>query len=269
MKKNNKSIVGQPVRPFKKYSKEYIKVLKVLTSQLAENTKKILLPSLEANKSQYEDGFTSIVTSTLSELKNKIDVSLFARTLVNEKVRTAVNEHSQRFYGNIKRFTKIDFRMMAHEEDLEEFIQTKVASNISLIEDIPKQYYQEIERLVYDGVANGERYQDIADKILSKTKGLDTRAIRIATNEMQTLLSQVNLKRTTKLGITHGIYRTSEDKAVRPWHKELNGLTYELEKGAYSKIKKRYIQPGITDINCRCSYSPIINIDQIYSDNNI
>ena len=79
-------------------------------------------------------------------------------------------------------------------------------------------------------------------------------------NEVQTINAQMNQKRNASLGIKEGIFRTSEDEKVRPCHKELNGVRYELSKGAWSKTCGRWIIPGVTDINCRCSFSPVIEV---------
>ena len=70
-------------------------------------------------------------------------------------------------------------------------------------------------------------------------------------NEVQTINSQITLRRSQSLGITEGIFRTSEDEKVRTCHDELNGVKYLLKKGAWSKTCQKFIQPGITDINCR------------------
>ena len=83
----------------------------------------------------------------------------------------------------------------------------------------------------------------------------------IARNEVQTINAQISLRRSESLGIKKGIYLTSGDERVRPCHKELDGVEYDLSKGAWSKKCQKYIQPGITDINCRCSFRPVIEVD--------
>ena len=125
------------------------------------------------------------------------------------------------------------------------------------------EYLKQVETIVNNGLTSGARYRTIENEITalvgSANSKLAGRIKTIARNEVQTINSQMTLRRSENLGITEGIYRTSKDERVRACHKELDGVKFRLKQGAWSKTCQKYIQPGITDINCRCSYSPIIS----------
>ena len=150
-------------------------------------------------------------------------------------------------------------------EQLEEFLRVSIHQNTQLISSIPEKFLNDVQSVVYSGYQAGEKYETIEKRILGRMGSvgsrLKNRIKTIARNETGKINAQLTSIRSQKLGITRAIFQTSRDERVRESHKELNGKEYEIAIGAWSKIDKKYIIPSVTDINCRCSYKPIIDMD--------
>lgn len=188
----------------------------------------------------------------------------FATTAANQAVERLDKITKENFNSSIESITGVDLGNIIQVEGLEDLLQLSKKNNKTLIESLPEEYLKEVETIVVNGVTSGARYSTIAKQITasagSANSHLAGRIKTIARNEMQTMTARLNLRRSESLGITKGIYRTSQDESVRPCHRELQGQIYKLAKGAWSPTCQKFIQPGITDINCRCRYSPIIEV---------
>lgn len=267
MPKTKKTKIASPVKSLKGIEAEYHKALRTFGVTLVQAVNKELLPYLKANSATYAlDGIgdqLSLIFSRLNKTFSGTIVMGFAETLSGQMVGKTVNSNKDRFDKSVERATGVDIGSVIEAEGLDDFVKISINKNVGLITNLSEDYLKQIETIVNNGVASGARYSTIAKEIVG-IKGanskLGNRIKTIARNEIQTINSQVTLRRSEKLGITKGIYRTSEDERVRKCHVELNGMEYDLKKGAWSKTCQKFIQPGITDINCRCSYSPIIEV---------
>jgi len=191
-------------------------------------------------------------------------VAGFAKTTSAQMVAKVGANNKRRFNKTVERVTGVNLGGIITAEGLDDFVELSISKNVSLIESLPQEYLKQVETIVNNGVINGTRYSEIAKQIQTKTGAngkLANRIKTIARNEVQTVNSQISLRRNEALGIKKGIYLTSSDERVRACHAELDGVEYDLAKGAWSKTCNKFIQPGITDINCRCSFMPIIEVD--------
>lgn len=213
------------------------------------------------------DGIGAQLGAIFSKLNNQFRGTAtlsFSNTAATNMLNKVEQSNKKRFNRSVDKVTGINLSSILVEEGLEDFKETTINTNVSLIKSLPEEYLKQVETIVNNGVVSGARYETITKEIVSKTganKKLINRIKTIARNEISTINSQMTLRRSENLGITEGIFRTSQDERVRKCHKELNGKVYKLKKGAWSPTCKKYIQPGITDINCRCSYSPIIKVE--------
>ena len=188
----------------------------------------------------------------------------FSKMTAAQMVAKVGANNKRRFNKTVEKVTGVNLGGIITSEGLDDFVELSVNKNVSLIKNLPEEYLKQIETIVNNGVVNGTRYSEIAKQIQTKTGAngkLANRIKLIARNEVQTINSQISLRRSESLGIKKGIYMTSDDERVRACHKELDGVEYDLAKGAWSKTCQKFIQPGVTDINCRCSFRPIIEVD--------
>jgi SPP1 gp7 family putative phage head morphogenesis protein len=187
----------------------------------------------------------------------------FAQVAASQMVAKVGIANKNKFDRTVARATGVDLSSIITSEGLEDFTALSISKNASLIKSLPEEYLKQVETIVNNGVVSGARYETIAKEITAKTGAnskLANRIKTIARNEVQTINSQITLRRSESLGIKKGIYRTSKDERVRKCHDELDGVEFEIKKGAWSKSCSKFIQPGITDINCRCTYSPVIEV---------
>ncbi len=178
----------------------------------------------------------------------------FSEFTASEAVEKTARVNKQKFDRSVYRATGVDFGSVVTAEGLDDFIELSVNKNVSLIKSLPEEYLTQVETIVNNGVVSGARFRTIEKEIIGKTGAnskLNNRIKTIARNEIQTINSQITLRRSETLGIKEGIYRDSNDEKVRKCHHELDGERYVLAKGAWSKTCQKFIQPGITDINCR------------------
>ncbi len=247
--------VISPVKSLKVQENQYRTQLNKLGKALVVAIRTELLPYLKANQPSYViDGIGDQLNLIFERLNRQFTgtiVAGFAQTTSENMVTSTTELNKKRFDKNVHAATGVDLGSIISTEGLDDFVSLSVNKNVSLIKSLPDEYLKMVETIVNNGVASGARYATIAKEITSKTGANDKLANRIktiATNEIQTINSQLTLRRSDNLGITEGIFRTSEDEKVRKCHAELNGVRYVLKKGAWSKTCQKWIQPGITDI---------------------
>lgn len=253
---------------FSKLNSKFVKDTLVTDEEQTVLLKALLRDSRdELLRSRLADGVAPQLASIFQRLNQQFSGTIMASFAeqTSSGMVGEVNEKNQARLGrSIEGATGINLSGVVAQEGLEDFLELQITKNVSLINSLPEEYLKQVEVIVNNGVLNGSRFSTIAKGITAKTGSTNSklagRIKTIARNEVQTINAQMNQRRTAALGITEGIFRTSGDEKVRPCHKELNGVRYELSKGAWSKTCQRWIVPGATDINCRCSFSPVIEV---------
>ena len=274
MAKKKKIKIASPVKSLRGLELRYQKELNKVGKALIQTIRKEVLFYLKANESTYViDGYTkdgigdqlNRIFLMVNQQFSGVAMASFSQFAAEQVVNKVARTNKRKFDKTVHRATGVDLGSIVTAEGLEDFTSLSISKNVSLIKSLPEEYLKQIETIVNNGVVSGARYKTIERQITAKVGGankkLANRIKTIARNEVQTINSQITLRRSEALGIKRGIYRTSEDERVRTCHEELNDVEYDLSKGAWSKTCRKFIQPGITDINCRCSYSPIIEVD--------
>jgi SPP1 gp7 family putative phage head morphogenesis protein len=274
-KKKKKKIVSA-ITPSITMQNEYQRALMQLGRAMAQKVRKNLLPMLKAQQGQYApdtsllyaaDGISDDISSFFDEFHQTFTGTIgtgWGRQTAENMVNGLENLNAKKFNDNIERVTGVNLGEVLQVEGLEDFKNTMINKNASLIKTLPEQYISQVETIVSNGTTSGARYSEIVKQIVSETGAnakLVGRIKTIARNEISTITAQLTKKRSEQLGIKKAIYQTSKDKNVRTSHKKLDRVEFKLAVGAWSQIAKKYIIPGITDINCRCTYKPIIELD--------
>lgn len=242
--------------------------MNVLGIALMKAINEEVLPVLKAQQSSYVlDGISDQLEVIFRRLNGRftgVVTAGFAKATATQMVEKVGSANQRKFESSIRRTTGINPGELISAEGLEDFISGSINKNVSLIKSLPQEYLQQVETIVTNGVTSGARYSTIAKQITALTGSANSklkgRIKTIAMNEVQTINTQMTIRRSEALGITKGVYRTSEDERVRKCHRELNGKEFELKKGAWSPSCGKFIIPGVTDINCRCTYSPVIEV---------
>lgn len=266
--KKNKIKIGSPIKSLKGIERKYQIELNKLGKALIKSVREQVLAYIKPMQSEWViDGIgdqLGVIFRRLNSQFTGTAVAGFAQSTSEQMVERTGKSNKDRFDRVVNKATGINLGEVIAAEGLEDFTALSINKNVGLIKSLPEQYLSQVETIVNNGLTSGARYSTIQKEIMARTGSasakLANRIKTIARNEVQTINSQLTLRRSESLGIKKGIYRTSEDERVRPCHAELNGVEFELKKGAWSKSCGKFIQPGITDINCRCSYSPVIEV---------
>lgn len=247
---------------------------------LSKTVRVEVLPFIKAHEDVYVlDGIGTQLGILFDKLNARFTGVISAGFAVNtatQMVTKTTKTNKKRFDKSIERATGIDYGSVIATEGLVDFMETSINRNVSLIKTLPDEYLKAVEVIVTNGVTSGAKYSTIAKQILGKVgtanSHLAGRIKTIAMNEIQTINSQLTRRRSDALGITEGIWRTAKDEKVRgnpggkypkakPSHFQLNGKKFNLKKGMKTETGT-IIWPG-SEINCRCDFSPIIDVDNL------
>lgn len=237
----------------RKYQRELAKLGKALTKAVRVE----LLPYLKAQQPGYvADSLGADLATIFRKLNQQFTGTMaisFAQTTATNMVEETGRKNKAKFDRSVKVATGVDLGSVVREEGLQDFIELSVNKNVSLIKSLPEEYLKSVETIVNNGVIEGTRFSEIAKKITARTGSanskLANRIRTIARNEVSTLNAQISQRRSENLGITRGIWRTSEDESVRECHVKRNGKEYNISKGLYSNCDGKTIKPG-EEINC-------------------
>ena len=133
-----------------------------------------------------------------------------------------------------------------------------VQENVQLVKSIPRQYLDNVTRIITDGIANGKGKDYIAKEIEKQFGKTSKRAEMIASDQCNKITNTFSRMRCEKLGITTGVWvHVGGGKTDRATHVKMHGKEFALKEGLYDSAVQRNIQPGEL-INCRCIYKPVL-----------
>lgn len=135
------------------------------------------------------------------------------------------------------------------EPDLRARTQSFVEQNVSLIRSVPRDYFADVERTVFKGVREGQRWESVAKDLEARLGVAESRAQLIARDQAGKFFGEVNKARQEGLGLSKYIWRTANDERVRDDHAEREGVTFEWDDPPEDG------HPG-EPIQCRCYAEP-------------
>jgi SPP1 gp7 family putative phage head morphogenesis protein len=137
-----------------------------------------------------------------------------------------------------------------------------VHENVALIQTIPTQYLDQVERAVHSGFRTSERAEDIEERILELGETTDARAKLIARDQVSKLTADVSKRRQQNLGADSYVWRTSGDERVRPGHRARNGKVYAWDDPPGDpEDPAEGGHPGEA-IQCRCYAEMVLPVEE-------
>ncbi|AKG66640.1 phage minor head protein [Lactobacillus helveticus] len=136
---------------------------------------------------------------------------------------------------------------------LREYTMEKIIENTNLIKTLRQRYIDQTKADIYRIISNGGGVSDLAHSITSRTGMALRHADLIATDQTGKILSQIDAYRNQATGSTRYIWRSMEDKRVRPKHRELDGKEFKYDDPNGGDNGQLPGQP----IRCRCYQDPI------------
>ncbi len=171
--------------------------------------------------------------------------------------RVAVNRTSafnkQQITNQLRGVLGVD--IFIAEPELADELAGAVAENVGLIESIPSQYFDDIERIVLRGFRAGQRSEVLGDEISERFNVSRNRGAFIARDQIGSLNGNLTRNRQINLGIPGYIWRTAFDERVRPTHADLEGEPFGWDDPPVTNSRGDRNHPG-GDFRCRCVPEP-------------
>lgn len=131
-----------------------------------------------------------------------------------------------------------------------------VGEQVELITSIPTGMAERVQRWAHEAQTGGRRASEVAEAIENSAIVGVNRAKLIARTEIAKANATLTRARAESVGITHYIWRTAGDQAVREAHEQMDGLVFEFATAPFVE-GEGYHHPGEFP-NCRCYAEPII-----------
>lgn len=135
----------------------------------------------------------------------------------------------------------------------EELIDNTVRRNVGLINEVYKNYFNDIAGVVKTGILNGDGFAVITNKLQAKTNVSLSKAQFWARDQIGKFFGQTTKIRQQEAGIAGYIWRCVGDKRTRDSHLALEGTFHYWNDPPL--INGRKCHPG-DDFNCRCWAEP-------------
>jgi SPP1 gp7 family putative phage head morphogenesis protein len=236
--------------------KEYKKDLTLYVSAVRTGVEKYLLPHLNdlmqqmPNYKRHDSSVTSMLDQIMSQINayvinNTPNPKSLAIVIGNE----AYNFATKNFKAQIKDVLGVD--AMLSTAGIQEQLDLWVSTNVSLINSIPNHALSQIEALVKQGLASGERVEELSADIMERVDVSQSRANLIARDQVSKLNGQIDQLNQTNAGVDKYIWSTSMDERVRESHADKQGETFSWDDPPADTG-----HPG-EDYQCRCVALPI------------
>jgi len=138
-----------------------------------------------------------------------------------------------------------------HEAWLEPAMREFTRENVALIKSVPSQFFGELEKTIARELADGARFEKLADIIEERYGVAQSRAELIARDQVGKFNADLDRVRQQQLGITRYVWRTSQDERVRDEHAAREGKVFKWSDPPEDG------HPG-ESVMCRCSAESII-----------
>lgn len=135
------------------------------------------------------------------------------------------------------------------DERIPALVDAFINSNVGYISNLTDEMAGRVEKQTLLAVQTATPWSEFAKTLDEQFDFGETRARIIARDQLGKLYGQTNAARQRDLGVSHFIWRTSEDERVRPEHEALDGRRF-----AYSDPPSEGL-PG-EPVLCRCSAEP-------------
>lgn len=246
----------------------YRKGLRSLISQAADLITREIFPLLDATIEQRQDAGEfrlgrDVVKERIARIKRGLlgqDRSVLPQEIGERVARANALE--------VKRVLKIDVVSMGS------YVSDKVAGfrtdNVKLIESIPAQLLDDVDKVVETAWAKGLRVEVLRKELQKRFDVTKSRADLIARDQVLKLNSQITKTRQTSAGIVEYVWTTSHDERVRgnpdgkypdsdSDHYSLDGTRQRWDAPPVTNLKTGETNHPGEDYQCRCVAVPVVS----------
>lgn len=141
-------------------------------------------------------------------------------------------------------------------------LRSLLNEQVVLIKSLPIEAGERVHKLTLQGLEDSTRAKEIANEILRTGEVTESRATLIARTEVARTSTALTQSRALHAGITHYVWRISNDKDVRPGHRAMNGKVCEFAEPPAVEENGKIMHFHAGQIwNCRCYADPVIPFD--------
>lgn len=216
---------------------------------------------------RYVNGGTQLKLDDATNDPNWIDklnqqIELMGFNMQQASKRHDVNSIATKFVRSLNAFSYNNVKAQAaivgldpisDNNVLRNYVKGKIQENVSLINSMYSSYWHSLEKDIYRSITSGGGITSLTDAITKRTRMARRHADLIANDQTGTIISQFNAYRAKSAGAEKYLWRSMEDRRVRPKHRELDGKTFKYgdpHGGDDGEL------PG-EPIRCRCIAEPI------------
>lgn len=255
----------RPVRPSHKnelwYKAELLGVVRRMTAMVKDELLPVLnkiapLYAKSSDRLVLDRGTSSsVIDDRINAMKNRIGIQATATRLADAATRRNLIESDMRLTASVKASMNIDLSgFLIRSGPIQTVLEAATRANVSLIKSIPDQYFDKISEAILQNMANGMRFDALAEEIQHIGDVTESRAKLIARDQTSKMTGAFTMIRQTSLGIASYTWSTAQDERVRDEHAALDGEEFRWDAPPSEG------HPGEA-IACRCVAIPLINLD--------
>lgn len=237
---------------------DYFSELYALVSRINKSFNNSVMPKVEMKKVQKEivldESAFSIIGQAFDDFKKginaRIDEDVIKR--IAQKITEKTFKRNRSLWKSKLNDFGIDIGRKMSFEGEQDYIKSRIKTNIKLITKLKDEYLSQLELELSDSYEKGIPAPQLAKNIQQRFKISAKKAKLIARNETKNTNSQLNKKQAAELGFDKAVWLTSIDGRERPEHREHNKKTYTIGVGLPDGQGGKE-EPGYA-INCRCTF---------------
>ncbi|MEI7341217.1 phage minor head protein [Pectobacterium brasiliense] len=267
----------RPAKPNDDAERFYRAQLRDMVRQMAQAVDEALIPVLRRNYTA-DSYLTDILKEAIRQASERFMNTAFQRNaerLSQRVVSRAESDSSAAFVEQINRAIGIDMTALMVNENLVDYVDASIESNIALIKSLSSDYFEDIQMQVFDGILRGDSLTTIVRNLQHSTGTAYNRAHLIARDQTAKIQADITSARQQNAGIDRFRWSTSQDVRVSgnpagkyPLAKiscfAISRIDVGMGAGVYlwSRGAKYNGQtdlfPGRAHIGCRCHAIPQI-----------
>ncbi len=248
--------------PPRAVEQSYAEQLLRLVGELREAVRGELLPHLpdwaeemQRLHSVRKDDAGDALRLRIADVRFKLENGAFSAERLKLLARPIAERTSEHQKRELQRqlVTAVGVEVPIFDRQLGPRVEAFTSENVGLIQSMPAQALDQVQRTLLQGLSKGERAEALAEDIEGRLDVAESRALLIARDQVGKFFGSLNRARQTDLGLTHFVWATAGDERVRPEHQELDGKRFSWATGAPGEGF-----PG-EPVLCRCTPEPDVD----------
>lgn len=166
-----------------------------------------------------------------------------------------VDTKNRRFWRSMSQEIGVQMARQLAETDIGVTVTQSLDAQVQLIKSLPRQAALQVHELALGAMTDGQRAAGLVESIVALGSKTRSRAMLIARTEVGRVSGEMTKARAMTAGSDGYIWRSAEDRDVRPSHKKMNG-----------RFVKWSEPPTLDNLtghagclpNCRCYIEPVI-----------